>query len=294
MSASEFQAIELAGEMDAELSAAVEHALTSEVEVPAGPTWLTRYGRDWRADSAGELRVSGPHAVDLVKGTASYQYLAKCGRCGGLGGGEQWRHTGWTCFECGGSKFAGMRSVRLYSAERLAKLNAAQEKRNAARVAKAEAAAVAHRAEAVRSVWMKDNSEGIALIYQHADRDTFLADLAAKIEQYGSLSERQMAAALAVVERLQARENRGHYGVVGARVEMTIQVEKVIAMESQWGTSWLYLCLVDGDRVVYKGTANLRDGDHIKATIESHGEYNGEKQTRISRPKVLASRAVAA
>ncbi|AYK20477.1 hypothetical protein C0073_022335 (plasmid) [Aeromonas veronii] len=26
-----------------------------------------------------------------------------CGRCGGRGGSEAWSHTGWTCYQCGGT-----------------------------------------------------------------------------------------------------------------------------------------------------------------------------------------------
>lgn len=35
-------------------------------------------------------------------GTKYYTGIAKCDRCGGLGGGDQWEYTGWTCYKCGG------------------------------------------------------------------------------------------------------------------------------------------------------------------------------------------------
>ena len=35
-------------------------------------------------------------------GTKYYTGIAKCDRCGGLGGGNQWEYTGWTCYKCGG------------------------------------------------------------------------------------------------------------------------------------------------------------------------------------------------
>ena len=35
-------------------------------------------------------------------GTKYYTGIAKCDRCGGAGGANQWEYTGWTCYKCGG------------------------------------------------------------------------------------------------------------------------------------------------------------------------------------------------
>lgn len=84
-----------------------------------------------------------PYDINLDKGAAKYDYESTCGRCGGAGGGPQWSHTGWTCFQCGGSGKGGVKTGKLYTADRLAKLNAAQAKRDAKSAAKTKAAAEA-------------------------------------------------------------------------------------------------------------------------------------------------------
>ena len=34
-----------------------------------------------------------------------------CTRCGGAGGSSKWHHTGWTCFNCGGSGRGGDKRI---------------------------------------------------------------------------------------------------------------------------------------------------------------------------------------
>lgn len=142
--------------------------------------WLTRYGAKYEArnevknygpqggmlGSPAVVHVfafSAPYDIDAAKGTARYDYEDTCNRCGGAGGGGQWAHTGWTCFECGGSGKGGIKTARLYTADRLAKLNAAQAKRDAVKMAQAQAAAKV-REEAARDAWREFCAANQALI----------------------------------------------------------------------------------------------------------------------------------
>ena len=43
-----------------------------------------------------------PNAQD-AKGRPAWHHTESCYRCGGLGGSESWRHTGWTCYQCDGT-----------------------------------------------------------------------------------------------------------------------------------------------------------------------------------------------
>lgn len=75
-----------------------------------------------------------------AKGEAKAPYTmvaVTCDRCGGQGGSEAWRHTGWTCYKCGGARFLAPRQTPLYTAEKLGKLNATRDKRLAAKAEKA-------------------------------------------------------------------------------------------------------------------------------------------------------------
>jgi len=60
-------------------------------------------------------------------------YLPRvCGRCGGLGGADKWKHTGWTCYQCNGSGRGEPRFTPAYTREQLDRLNAAAAKRTCA------------------------------------------------------------------------------------------------------------------------------------------------------------------
>ena len=94
--------------------------------------------------------------------TAQYDYRAKCSRCGGAGGSDAWKFTGWTCFECGGSGNGTVHTVKVYTAEKLAKLQASEVRRNAKREAKE---AVIRDAQAQElATWRTANAEALAKI----------------------------------------------------------------------------------------------------------------------------------
>lgn len=73
--------------------------------------------------------LSAPTAK--ANGAAEVLAVRSCSRCGGGGGSGRWAHTGWTCHMCGGSGKTGIVPVKLYTAERLARLEEQAEKRNA-------------------------------------------------------------------------------------------------------------------------------------------------------------------
>lgn len=84
--------------------------------------WFYRDGQEF---------VPGPFPFKQINDHAAETEESKtCFRCGGAGSSEAWAHTGRTCYQCGGSGNLGWKTVKLYSAEKLAKLNATAEKRN--------------------------------------------------------------------------------------------------------------------------------------------------------------------
>ena len=84
---------------------------------------------------------------DNGKGKKGFCQLKKCHRCGGAGGADKWKFTGWTCFECGGLGNLGYEFIRIYTAAELEKLNTraakAAEKREAKKQIEAEQKRVA-------------------------------------------------------------------------------------------------------------------------------------------------------
>lgn len=73
-----------------------------------------------------------------------------CHRCGGRGGSNHW--PGYTCFRCGGSGKEQPREAKVYTAEKLAKLEQAAEKRRAKKEEARRVAIVEQMAEVYAAV----------------------------------------------------------------------------------------------------------------------------------------------
>lgn len=219
--------------------------------------WFERHG----------AKYTGTHklfAVDLVKGTAKYEYLDRCGRCGGAGGSDAWKFTGWKCFECGGSGIGPYRTVTLYSAERLGKLNATAAKRQATQLAKAQARQreFEAKAAAASAEFILAHKEEVDAMKNYAGRDNFLDDLVEKLGTYGSLSEAQLAAAAKVVDRL--RKSDVAPDVPFGRLQVTGKVLTTKLQDGYMGHQTLK-CLV-ATEAGYKvwGTLPKVEGDYIR------------------------------
>lgn len=92
-----------------------------------------------------------------------------------------------------------------------------------------------------------------------------------------------------------------HVGVLGERIIFTATIHKIIARESQFGTTYLHL-MSDGNDLKWFGSNTLGEEDDtvtFKGTVKAHDEYKGRAQTIVSRcalytppePKVKKPRA---
>jgi hypothetical protein len=258
--------------------------------------------------SGAPVREGGP-AVRGGPGKEFCTVTKVCGRCGGQGGAEQWRHTGWTCFDCAGRGTRGLEDLRVYTAERLAKLNAsaakAAAKREAAAVAKQAAADAA--AELRRAEFIRVHGALLERAAVYAGRSDFLADVIARAERTCALSDGQVTAILNTLAKFgaseAARERRaaaGHLGTVGERLTFAATVKRSVGGGGrEFGTfPWRITTLEDeaGRCIVYKGTAHYWEPGTVvtlKATIKEHGDYQGTPQTMIARPVVVSETAPA-
>ena len=134
-----------------------------------------------------------------------------------------------------------------------------------------------------------------------ASLGTFYATLADSVTKWGGLTDGQHDAALAMIKRGEDRVAEwaakraeeaaisNWIGTVGARQMFTVTIRKVIMIEGVYGASYLHIMNdADGNVVIYKGTNVLGQEKQtvtVKATIKEHGERDGVKQTKISRPK---------
>ena len=155
-----------------------------------------------------------------------------------------------------------------------------------------------------------ENREGNALrTAANREYDSFLFDLLGKFRRYGYLTERQVAAVHRTIERRAERAlqdaqrdaTRGlsqHVGTVGQRLVMDVTVTFTKYIESDFGGKQL-IGMVDDtgnslrtfasgafawDAAVVKG-ARLS----IKATVKAHDEYQGERQTMLTRVALVAA-----
>ena len=255
-------------------------------------------------------RGGEPVPASAVKMTASgkpYRLVEElCSRCGGQGGAEQWKHTGYTCFKCAGQRFF-VKSRPVYTAERLAKLEAALTTRHAKLAAKRQAAVEQKAAEAAARKAEFEAAYGalIAKARPYMLKSEFVASLVSQAEQKAYLSEKQVAALekslAAFAEREKAAAASEWVGKIGERLTVEATVERVFETEMpSFGYGYgarpmapfyvVTMRTAEGAVLVYKGSAYLAEkGAKVKVTgtVAQHTEYKGTKQTVIKRPKVV-------
>lgn len=93
-------------------------------------------------------------------------------------------------------------------------------------------------------------------------------------------------------ERAKQAEQTSYVGNVGDKVTFTVQSARVLYSKGSYsyrGPETLVYKIVDTNGNVYKWstTSDIHEGDVITATIVEHTEYKGEKQTVITRGKIM-------
>ncbi len=102
-------------------------------------------------------------------------------------------------------------------------------------------------------------------------------------------------------QRDAARPESHHVGAIGERIQIIrVTCDKVIASEGNYGTTGIHKMHDDhGNDLVWfasEGTSWLKEGSTVTAaaTIKDHGEYQGRKQTTVTRLSVWTEEALAA
>lgn len=91
-------------------------------------------------------------------------------------------------------------------------------------------------------------------------------------------------------DRAEQGKRSTHVGAVGERITLTLTTDKIIPLESAYGTKLLHLMAdARGNRCVWfcSGGNSLDKGSTVtvKATVKEHGERDGVKQTVLTRVK---------
>jgi|GEM_PF-2423592 len=163
-------------------------------------------------------------------------------------------------------------------------------------------------------------------LIENEGRNEFCGKLAASLDQYGKLSEKQVACVEQMMvddwyrerakverkaQRIAADLDKGHVGVVGQRQDFELTVQHVHTFErpgfgyyARVEIVFIYIMRdAAGNIVVYKGTRDIGAYDEhgynwtaakagtrvtMKATVKEHGEREGVPQTIIQRPKITS------
>jgi len=225
-----------------------------------------------------------------------------CLRCGGQGGSEAWKHTGWKCYRCGGERFEAAREHRLYTAAELERLNATAAKKaaNKADAAAAQRAAKNAEAEARRAEFEATYGELLRTASAHVERSTFVRDVVERATRTASLSEAQAAALRNAIDTIAAREAAkaasDYVGQPGERLTLRVTVERIYSFErpafNRAGYEVSHIVTMRdeaGNCVVSKGRFHAERGESftIKATVKEHSEYRDQRQTIVQRVAVV-------
>jgi hypothetical protein len=211
----------------------------------------------------------------------------------GMENGRPYSKTGFDCWTCGNTGVRGTRQERLFTAEELTRAN---KTANTRAVRKAEASRVAaEQAEvafvAKESTFRANNAEFIEKLEALDGEfwDGFKNSFYARREEP---TERQIGLVDAEVAKRQKNAASGFVGAVGDKVSLTLTVERIIVLHSEfYGNNYITISRDEqGNVVTYKGRTDLGaigDTVTVKASIKEHTVYNGIKQTVIQRPKVV-------
>jgi hypothetical protein len=234
-------------------------------------------------------------------GALAWRHQENCHRCGGAGGSEAWRYTGWTCYQCGGTGKGAIRVDRLYSEGALAKLNATRDAKRAKIQAARQVVIETARAERAHSAkaWLDDNAAAIECIrgaFELARDESYAKNSLRKflnvIDDNNACHWIDTALAIAVEVYAKADDigRSQHFGTIGERQNVTFEVTFFVRFESHnygWPASYLTVGRTpEGNVVVYKGSHRWDKGETVTAkwTIKDHDERDGVAQTVLARP----------
>jgi hypothetical protein len=211
---------------------------------------------------------------------------------GSIAGARQFK-VGCDCVAKTGWGIEGFEKVRADHVR--ARRQAGAQKRRESRKAQMEAERLQRTAQRIEATqaWRDQNSALVTRLQAYEGTNDFLHSMAHNLAQWGNLTARQQEAVescFAVIDRLElARANSQHIGAVGDKLTFNITVERIIVLESIYGTNFITIANDEhGNAITYKGRSNIGNkGDTvtIKASVKEHTEYNGVKQTVVQRPK---------
>ncbi len=245
---------------------------------------------------AGTLITATPESIEWgVKGTsAKAVFVEDCHRCAGTGYFRCYAHIfQGKCFLCHGAAKV-RRNRRVFSIDGAAR----NVLRDTAKIkkdnAKARAARIARNAK-IKAWFVADEGVAWDVIIRNSS-NPFLANMKGYLKQWGGLSEKQTAAVHKIgadmAFRAVTREQSSHVGEKGDKIDFTATVIFTKEIDTRFGLSTL-IKMQDGDKNVFTWFASgVRDDVpkfaviNVRGTIKDHNEFNGVKETQVTRCKI--------
>lgn len=245
----------------------------------------------------------------LADDRACFTRPKKCTRCGGAGGADKWKPTGWTCFQCNGACYIGTETVKLYTADKLAKLDATRDKRR--EKARIERERVRNERiadeQAAFGTWLEtDLGKNAALMIDavkawgddwqagaRPDLPDFVISITDRFDRRRELTENQVDALAGYVIKRREKERMvaeiDYAGEIGDTVEVEGEVDLVFSTQSKFGTFRIYKITGENAVLIYKGSACLYSGSRavVRGKVKELDSYKGLRQTVIGRPRIV-------
>ena len=190
-------------------------------------------------------------------GSKHWEGIIKCDRCGGQGGSDAWKETGYTCYKCGGQGWIVAKWIER-TPEYEAKLAEKRKAKIAARMAEAEEQRKAYEAQIEAERLRKEAEE-------------------ARIKAEKTISQ--------------------YVGQEGDKINITATFDHTAWFDYKmgWMEQRMYIHTFkdpEGNKLVWKTSSNslpdLEEGDtvQITGTVKEHSTYQDEKQTVLTRCKI--------
>lgn len=256
------------------------------------------------------------------------QYIkvkSKCDRCGGLGYGQ---HYSWAvnsngiCYKCNGAGYI-TDTVRVYSDAEYARMEKASEVKKSKKEVEHDAK-VRVQNQAYKEKNGFENGYIMVVLGETYSIKEILKDYGARFSKpfgwyfFGGYEPKDFGYEMVRVDWEEVGMTSSEYTVlkddqtlkdwfkqytykdspskyqheIGQRKELNLRVDSVFSFETKYGTSYLHTMSDSDDNVYIWSTSSRKLDKHktyrLKGTIKDHKEYNGVKQTVLTRCSVIA------
>jgi len=90
------------------------------------------------------------------------------------------------------------------------------------------------------------------------------------------------------LKNIQKEESNSEYiGSIGDKIEFTSDTTVISSYYTEYGITYIYKFIFNGNVIIWRTNKKLDGTLTIKGTVKEHSEYNGIKQTVITRGKVI-------